>query len=68
MLLWHHLHIKGGDTILSELIDQAVVLFSLLSGALQGLFIVFKGIIENPLLLFLLIFGIIGSCAKVKRH
>ena len=54
--------------MLSELIDQAVVIFPLLSGALQGLFIVFKGIIENPLLLFLLIFGIIGSCAKVKRH
>ena len=54
--------------MLSEFIDQAVVLFSLLSGALQGLFIVFKGIIENPLLLFLLIFDIIGSCAKVKRH
>lgn len=57
----------GGDTMLSEIFDQNVVVFPFLSGIMQGLSILFKCIIENPLLIVLAILSLVCAVLKVKR-
>lgn len=53
--------------MLSEIFDQNVVVFPFLSGIMQGLSILFKCIIENPLLIVLAILSLVCAVLKVKR-
>jgi hypothetical protein len=53
--------------MMSEILNQATLFFSMFSGIFQGFCIVIKCIVKNPFLLFLLVLGILSATIKHRR-